>query len=198
MGNKIDYCCSYKSNFVIRKQDTLKFGEETVGPQDSQELTKPFPLKIKQQPAEEQNNKPTTKNNFLSSKIKEISANKDRRKSFSIAMNSQNKREKYVRQKSRSNSSFTKVVPVDLSNYQMKKPYKKLPIQNLNNTQIGLTKSISLVSNDDVQGNQSPDHRKRSTIEHINSPLTEKQLTFLKNILVQEELINEEMDEEVM
>ncbi len=145
-------------------------------------------------------------------------SNQNRRKSISISINQLNQlTNKYTNQinvlrrgkKSRSTMDYNRTY--DLSNFKFKykEIYNKLPVHKisakkmlkLNQEDINDKKKVSIVPNNSKSNStkeqikDTDNKNRRSEIEEIMEPYTEKQINTLKQILLQEELIINEMDE---
>ena len=155
--------------------------------------------------------------------LTKITNQQNRRKSISISINQLNQltnkytnQTKIKRREGRSRSAIHYNRTYDLTNFRFKfkEIYNKLPtnkitskkmlkINNINEDNNEKKKaSISSINSESVTINSSSQEKNNKNhhldIEEINEPFSEKQINTLKQILIQEELIIDEMDEDTI
>ena len=150
------------------------------------------------------------KQSEIQNKINILSNQQNRRKSISISINQlTNKYRNQIkinRREGRSHSTMNYNRTYDLANikYKYKEIYNKLPTKKITskkmlkindtNEEKNKKKKTSFSSINSL--NQEKTNKNHNLdIEEINEPLTEKQKSTLKQILIQEELIVDEMDD---
>ncbi len=202
-----------KNNNIPKKEDNIiksKGGVEILD--DSTEENKIN----KQLYKEKKQTKQSEKVNIFT----KITNSQNRRKSISISINQLNQltnkytnQTKIKRREGRSRSAIHYNRTYDLTNlrFKFKEIYNKLPtnkitskkmlkINNINEDNNEKKKaSISSINSESVTINSSSQEKNNKNlhldIEEINEPFTEKQINTLKQILIQEELIIDEMDD---
>ena len=157
--------------------------------------------------------KKQTKQSEKQNKLNIITNQQNRRKSISISINQLNQltnkyrnQIKINRREGRSHSTMNYNRTYDLANikYKYKEIYNKLPIKKITskkmlklndtNEEKNKKKKTSFSSTNSL--NQEKNNKNHNLdIEEINEPLTGKQKSTLKQILIQEELIIDEMDD---
>ena len=167
---------------------------------------------------DEENNKLNLNNGNIS--LTRMNSKSIIRKIISISLNDNNYQKEnnenteedlilYKRRNFRSKSSVHSKVKTNLNNFKMKyeELVSRLPIKNSNVTVLFSPDNhmIELINsppeNNNIQNNNNILSRgktiqnQRKDIEIIDTPLTEKQVNNLKNILIKEELITPEMNE---
>ncbi len=157
--------------------------------------------------------KKPTKQSEKQNKLNILTNQQNRRKSISISINQLNQltnkyrnQIKINRREGRSHSTMNYNRTYDLANikYKYKEIYNKLPTKKITskkmlklndtNEENNKKKKTSFSSINSL--NQEKNNKNHNLdIEEINEPLTEKQKSTLKQILIQEELIIDEMDD---